>query len=461
MAQISIDDDHAVIEAGYKPQLRRSLGFFSSFAVTFSASSILMGIYANFGYALTKAGPFGFWTWLMVGTGQFLVALVFAELAGRIPLTGAIYNWNIKLANATVGWLCAWVLLFAYCIGAVSVVVTMMTPLQTLVGREFDPNLIRVAGITIILLQAAINVYGVHLASYTNKIAVIAEIVALVVFGITLLAVVLINHEAHPELLVAIPLKPVPYWPAFLLASLLAAWTIIGFELPSDLSEETVNVKRVTPKSIISAVLTSTILGFLFLSILTFAIADLPGVTAASDPISAIMSSHLGPAITKVFLVFVIIAMFAVALLVMATAARVLFAVARDRRIAGASLLTKVSSRKVPAIATILVVAIEIIVFITAKDAVDLYGATTILMFFAYLVTVVSFAVGFRKLPPTKTFSLSRWHWPVVTLAVFWLIFEISVLTIPEDFHSAAKIALAVLVLGLPLYFLTGYRKSI
>src|SRR5580698_10596709 len=101
------DDDRTVIEAGYKPQLKRSLGFFSSFAVSFSFMSVLMGIFANYGYVLGKAGPFGLWTWLLVGAGQLLVALVFAEMAGRIPLTGAIYNWNTRLTNPTIGWFTA------------------------------------------------------------------------------------------------------------------------------------------------------------------------------------------------------------------------------------------------------------------------------------------------------------------------------------------------------------------
>src|SRR5579862_5925665 len=98
-------DDQAIIDAGYKPQLKRSLGFIASFAVTFSSMSVLCGIFSNFGYVLGKAGPFGFWSWPVVGFGQFLVALVFAEMVGRIPLTGAIYNWNTRLANPAIGWL--------------------------------------------------------------------------------------------------------------------------------------------------------------------------------------------------------------------------------------------------------------------------------------------------------------------------------------------------------------------
>src|ERR1700761_4411891 len=102
------DDDKAIIEAGYKPQLRRSLGFFSPFAIAFSEISITTGIFANYGFVLTKAGPFGYWAWLLVAIGQTLVALVFAEMAGRIPLTGSSYNWNNKLANPTLGWFSGW-----------------------------------------------------------------------------------------------------------------------------------------------------------------------------------------------------------------------------------------------------------------------------------------------------------------------------------------------------------------
>jgi amino acid transporter len=451
-------DDQAILEAGYRPQLRRSLGFFSSFAITFSAVSVLMGIFGNFGFVLNKAGPFGFWTWPLVACGQLLVALVFAEMAGRIPLTGAIYNWNTRLANPTVGWLSAWMLFAAYSVGNVGVIVALMPPLQTFVGHEFSGNMVRCVGVGIILSHALINIYGVHIAAYMNKIAVVAEIIALVVFGFILLAVVLAHNEAHVALLTTIPENPSPYWPGFLLATLLAAWTIICFELSSDLSEETLNVRRITPKSILSGVSTSAILGFLFLVILTLAIPDLTAVTAASDPISTIVAAHLGAALTKIFLVSVLVAMYAVSLLLMAAAARVLFAVARDRRVPGSSFLTKISSHKVPIVTTLIVMVIEIISVIAVKDAVDLFAATTVLIFLVYLITVVSFAFGIKKLPTPTSFSLGRWRGPVVALAVVWLACEIGILTLPEEFHNAAIIAGSAVAAGLLLYFVMGRR---
>lgn len=39
------------------------------------------------------------WSWPLVFTGQFLVALGFAELAAHYPLSGGAYQWS-KLAGS-------------------------------------------------------------------------------------------------------------------------------------------------------------------------------------------------------------------------------------------------------------------------------------------------------------------------------------------------------------------------
>jgi amino acid transporter len=304
-----------------------------------------------------------------------------------------------------------------------------------------------------------INIYGVALASHINKIAVISEIVALLVFGLILLAVVLFHHEAQSAFLTTRPAQPTPYWPGFLLASLLAAWTLIGFEVPGDLSEETVNVKRVASQSIVTAVFVSIVLGSFFIGTLVLAIPDLSSVAAASDPISTIVAYHLGDTVMRIFLVFVLIAMFALALLVMAGGARILYAVARDRHVVGASFLTKISAHKVPHNAIICITVLELIVFLFAKDAVDIYAASTVLFFIVYLITVVSFAFGLKKLPPPGGFSLKGCRTVVTVFAILWLMAMICVLTMPEEFHHAAQIAGAVLLVCLVACVLTQ-RKT-
>ena len=51
-----------VIDAGYRPELRRSLRLFSLFAISFSIISITTGIFLNYGFGLTHLGPASIWT---------------------------------------------------------------------------------------------------------------------------------------------------------------------------------------------------------------------------------------------------------------------------------------------------------------------------------------------------------------------------------------------------------------
>src|SRR6202012_4459639 len=93
---------------GYKQELDRSLGSFSSFAAGFSYISILTGVFELFGFGFLNAGPAVWWSWLVVFAGQFAVALCFAELAGQFPLAGSVYQWAKQIGSGFVssgtGW---------------------------------------------------------------------------------------------------------------------------------------------------------------------------------------------------------------------------------------------------------------------------------------------------------------------------------------------------------------------
>ena len=62
--------------SGIKPELRRTLGFLSNFAIAFSFISVSTGSFGNFGVGIGLGGPAFFWSWPIVVVGQLLVALV-------------------------------------------------------------------------------------------------------------------------------------------------------------------------------------------------------------------------------------------------------------------------------------------------------------------------------------------------------------------------------------------------
>ncbi len=216
---------------------------------------------------------------------------------------------------------------------------------------------------------------------------------------------------------------------------------------------------KIAPKGIIYSLLASATVGFIFIVSLAIAIPDIKSVTESTYPIAAIASYYLGDTLVKVFLVFVLIAMFACTMVVMTCGSRLLFAMARDEQFLASRFFQKISAHRVPQNGIWLGAAVAIFFILIADSATSLYGAITVLAALVYLVTVISFAANIRKLPSTTTFTLGRWHWPVVILAVVWLVTEIGILTIPEEFHSVALATAGVLISGAVVFALTRFKR--
>ena len=109
MTMPNVDSDD-LAKFGYKQELDRSLGLFSSFAAGFSYISIMTGVFELFFFGFGSGGPAFIWTWPAVFFGQMLVALCFAELAGQYPLAGSVYQWSKHIASSFTSWFGGWIL---------------------------------------------------------------------------------------------------------------------------------------------------------------------------------------------------------------------------------------------------------------------------------------------------------------------------------------------------------------
>src|SRR5512132_285133 len=112
-AEVAARDDAHLRSLGIKPELRRTLGFLSNFAVAFSYISVSTGTFTNQAVAFGVGGPAIFWAWPMVILGQTFVALNFAELSSHFPVAGSIYQWSKRLSNKTLGWFTGWIYFWA------------------------------------------------------------------------------------------------------------------------------------------------------------------------------------------------------------------------------------------------------------------------------------------------------------------------------------------------------------
>src|SRR5271156_3132886 len=56
-------------ECGYEPELKRTLGSFQVFAISFAFISVAVGIFGTYNYVLQNGGPVGIWLWPIVVGG--------------------------------------------------------------------------------------------------------------------------------------------------------------------------------------------------------------------------------------------------------------------------------------------------------------------------------------------------------------------------------------------------------
>src|SRR4030095_12509934 len=195
-------DNNDLARFGYRQELKRTMGSFSSFAAGFSYISILTGLFQMFHLGYGVAGPGFFWTWPFVLVGQLLVALCFAELASRFPLSGGVYQWAKFTGNPFLGWMTGWIYLACLIttIAAVAMALQVSLPQISssfqLIGTPNDPKSVAVnailLGSILIVASTIINAKGIKLLALINNIGVFSELV-----GIIVLIVLLFLHKVR------------------------------------------------------------------------------------------------------------------------------------------------------------------------------------------------------------------------------------------------------------------------
>src|SRR2546428_9409499 len=184
---------------GYKQELRRVLGVYSSFAVAFSYISPSTGIFTLFALSLAIGGTFFFWSWPIVALGQLIIAINFAEVSSHFPVAGSVYQWTKYLSNRTYSWFTGWIYMFAGVLTVAAVVATVplvLIPLLNNLGMNLgtDPDTNRNVAALVLLSTTLLSIFGVRLVAIINNTGVVFEIVGMVVFALVL--VLFYHHQS-------------------------------------------------------------------------------------------------------------------------------------------------------------------------------------------------------------------------------------------------------------------------
>lgn len=457
---------------GYRPELKRSLGSFQMFAISFASVSVIIGIFATFGDVLQTSGPLGIWLFPVVAVGQILVALVYAQFAARIPLTGSSYQWASRLANPKIGWMFGWVAVCNAAISAPGIDNALATQcLMPLFNIAPNDATARVITIVLLVIQAVIVVMSTKIVGWINSLAVGVELAIVVVLGVALVAVVVVtgNGSTHNLVSQGIAAGAPNYFAlggGLMAALIMGLTTLIGFEAAANMAEEAKNPVRDVPRAIVGSVVTAAVLGTLLVVALTVSITNMHKVSTSNSAVAEIMNEQFGAGLERPFLVVIAIAFFGAAVVSMAATSRMIFAMSRDNRFPGHSVFKRVNPRTstpIPATLLQLGLAIALILGITGNAMLQLIMAGTILVTIPYGMTITLYLVVRKKLDRKDgAFNLGRIEVPVAIAALVWLLTAafVSIVSAPTIVPVLIVVGM-LLVGGVYLAYLLMFRRQV
>ena len=287
---------------------------------------------------------------------------------------------------------------------------------QPLIGEAYTPTSAALETLVVLALQAALIITSTRATTRLNNAAVATEIIGIAGLTVLLLIVAAVRSMGHWSNLGAtgaVPHAGYYNWLGpFMLATLLGAYTIVGFESASNLAEETHEPNQVIPRAMLRAVLLSGVVGFAFLVV-----------------------------------VFVCVSIFACGMVIMVTNGRLIFSMARDRRLPGHQFLHQVP-RAIggPPWATILAAVLGGVITLVLRThtaaLVTLFTASTIMPALLYAGTVLLYVLTSRQRGRLDGLGVTqrpfgRFELPIVAGALIWLAYELVVLIGPGAFRDA------------------------
>ncbi|WP_322093900.1 APC family permease [Paraburkholderia bannensis] len=446
------DDDHHLASFGYRQEMVRTLGSFSTFATGFAFISILTGMFLLFGFAYGTGGPASIWAWIAATIGQLLFALAFAELSVKYPLAGSVYNWTKYVSSPGVAWIAGVSMILALIASCAAVALTMQSILPSisnifwLYGNGNGPNDATInsviLGTIMLVLTTIVSLSGAKVRSFVNNLGVMVELVASVALVIGLLM--------HAKRGVSVVFEtngtgagtPAGYFGVLLVCLLLGLMIMWGFDTAGSVGEETINPRKTSPRAIIRALLASGVFGGLLILTTCMALPDLKDANIANLGLAYVLQTIFGKVIGDIILIAAAIAVFVCGLANQTGAVNMMFAMARDNALPASKSLAHIASgARTPVVPNILVAALSIaILVINVSQPQIILVVTSDCVIFA-LVSYIMVSGGFTMarikgrwtLPEKGYFTLGRWGGLISGAAFVWAVVMTINIAWPRD----------------------------
>jgi amino acid transporter len=505
----SLTDTEKLHELGYAQELKRGMGAFSNFAVSFTIISILSGCLTLFGYGMFVGGPASSaYGWPLVGILVTFVALAMAEICSSYPTAGGLYYWSAKIApknGPAWAWFTGWFNFLGQVAVTAGIDFGFAAFFCALLHFAFsvDATKLLLIGVytAVLAVHALMNTFGIKLVALLNDVSVWWHVAGVLI----IFALLFFVPDHHTSFSTIFSFSSTPKNPLavagfingtgfqtgffsstlyiFLIGMLMAQYTLTGYDASAHMTEETHDADISGPKGVYKSVVYSVIFGYILLLGVWYAVQGQAGYTAATTfqpatgTIAApaqIFFNAVGKGWTIFMLLIVVGAQFFCGMASVTANSRMIYAFSRDGAVPGHSHWHKINKRtRTPTNSIWLAVVLAWLLVAPAYwlgSLVAYFAVTSVAVIGLYIAYVIP---TFLRLRAGDSFTpgpwnLGRWSKLVGTIAVVWVVFICIVLMLPQfapagnkliDYLNFAPVAVAVVIGFAGIYWLVSARK--
>ena len=290
---------------------------------------------------------------------MIFTALAYSQMAKSFPLAGSVFSYVGRGIHPSLGFFAGWAILLDYLLVPTLLYVFAA---ESMVGL-FPGTPRWVWAIVFVVVNTMINLAGISMLKIANRAFLAIELVFVVIFVV--IAVRAINGQSLPN----VGWSTLPIWdsstvtaPLIATALSIAVLSFLGFDGISTLAEESTGRKNPAGRAMIIALF---VVAFLFVMQTWLASLLAGGRESFSDDeagnafFTLVQAASNTGWMNAFFAVNVMAVGFANAMAAQAATSRLLYSMSRDGQLP--SFLSKISSRKVPIAAILVVSALSVV----------------------------------------------------------------------------------------------------
>lgn len=308
---------------GHPTRLTPTLGLRSVvlFGLAYMTPIIVLGIFGVIAEASQGASA---GSYLVATVAMLFTAASYAKMARHYPVAGSSYTYVRRALDPRAGFMVGWIILLDYLF--LPLVIWLIGAAYLTGAFPLVPTWVWI--IIFIVATTALNIIGLKVADKANFVLMAMQFLVLALF-VVFAFIYIVSEQGAGALLSTNPFVGEGSFSVVASGAAIAAYSFLGFDAVSTLTEDTINPQRNIPRAIM---LIAFIGGFVFITVAYALTLVEPGSNFDNaDSLAADTALTIGGSLfAAVFITGLIIGQFTSGLAAQASVSRLLFAMGRD-----------------------------------------------------------------------------------------------------------------------------------